>query len=296
MATKRVSDEDVIAAYERFGHLGQAAAEVGLTKSTLHGRLMRLGVSTARARAWTPAEDGLLCGQYQAYRAAGKVRDLAETLDRTLSAVTSRAYSLGLTDPGGGRDGAAREVELSAYSRSGAERHRAVGMLMAMGAVDLRFDVLVLAGDPMSKARSRFSRTGKSYTPASVKEAEARWQRRLAPIRPYMGNVAVSCIFVRADNQRIDVDNMVKLVMDACTAAKVWDDDSQVTALAAVEERDPWEPRTVLALAPHQSTMRRGSEHWPTCPVCEKQFNPAGRRRAVYCSQECRSNRPVAVP
>jgi Holliday junction resolvase RusA-like endonuclease len=292
-AAKRVSDDEVVAAYEQYGHLGQAAASVGIHKSSLHGRLVKLGISTARARAWAPADDELLRAEYARHRMAGRVRDLAETADRTVGAVTQRAYSLGLTDVRGREALVPDVIERSAYTRSRDERYRAAEMLLGLGGLDYRSEQYVLAGDPMSKARSRFTKGGNTYTPASVREAEGRWIRRLADAKKYTGNVAVGCIFVRADGQRIDVDNMVKLVLDACTGAGVWMDDSQVTAIAAVEEFDPLEPRTILALMPHASTMLRGTAHWPSCPTCGEQFNPSGRKRPVFCSRACRTNRPI---
>jgi crossover junction endodeoxyribonuclease RusA len=35
----------------------------------------------------------------------------------------------------------------------------------------------------------------------------------------------------RPDNRRRDLDNLLKAVLDALTAAEVWDDDSQITDL-----------------------------------------------------------------
>lgn len=289
----RVPDADVIAAYEKYGHLGQAAASVGIHKSSLHERLVRLGVSTSKARAWKPADDDVLREEYLAHRIAGKVKELAVRLNRTVGAVTTRAYTLGLTDVHA-PEALTALSEPEHYKRESEERYRAGQLLAALGAPDYRVAVIVLDGDPMSKARSRFARKSGAYTPPSVREAENRWIDRLSGIEPFSGNVAVACIFVRGSSQRIDVDNMLKLVMDACTRAKVWRDDSQVTGVAAVEELDPHEPRSVLALAPHTSTMRRGTDHWPACPTCGEQFNPVGKKKAVFCSAKCRAERRPA--
>lgn len=295
MSRQKATDDECIAAYERFGHLGQAAAELGIAKGTLHGRLVRLGISTARVRRWSAEDDDLLRANYSHYRDTGKVLELAKLLDRTVGAVTTRAYTLGLTDPNAGEAEAwTSSREFHEYS---AEDRFVVGeRLLALGALDHRMDLLVLDGDPMSKARSRFTKRGAAYTPASVKAAEDRWVQRLANHQPFTGNVALVALFVRADHQRIDVDNMVKLVMDACTRAAVWQDDSQVTALAGAVELDPYRPRTILGLAPHQSTMQRGSDHWPVCGTCGEKFNPAGRHRPKYCSQKCREQRPSPTP
>lgn len=287
---KRASDEDCIAAYERFGHLGQAAASLGIHKSTLHGRLVKLGVSASKNRPWGPGDDERLRKDYMRFRKAGMVGELAAQLGRTTGAVCTRAYGLGLTDANAGEDGAYVPGEPPARV-AGDDRERVGRLLLALGARDTDMWITTLEGEPMSKARARFTGKGGVYTPPSVKEAEQRWVGRLQGMPKLTGNVALAAMFVRGNRQRIDVDNMLKLVGDACTRAEIWEDDSQVTGMAGLVELDRTQPRTILALAEHESTMLRGSAHWPICVTCGEKFNPAGRKRPKFCSRECRDDR-----
>lgn len=57
---------------------------------------------------------------------------------------------------------------------------------------------------------------------------------RFVPKGDYPCNRAmVSITFFRATKHRADLDNMIKSVLDACTAAGLWKDDSQVVEIHA---------------------------------------------------------------
>jgi Holliday junction resolvase RusA-like endonuclease/endogenous inhibitor of DNA gyrase (YacG/DUF329 family) len=154
--------------------------------------------------------------------------------------------------------------------------------------------IVAIPGDPPSKARPRVvSKNGitRTYTPARTVKGEKHIAKYLAHAGPYAGNVALACLFYRASYQRIDVDNLLKAVLDAATRAEVWKDDSQVTALVAVADYDPQCPRTIIALCPHtQTLLKRGVDAEVRCEACGKPFVPAGQRRetARWCSRECR--------
>lgn len=146
-------------------------------------------------------------------------------------------------------------------------------------------------GDPASKARPRFSfRTKRTYTPARTVRAEdalADAFREAFVDEPLVGNVAIAAVFYRPNHQRIDADNLMKLVLDAATKAEVWLDDSQVTAQASVVEFDAAEPRTVIAVGPTVSTLIRGPRVL-VCPRCGGDFIAAGRAATrKYCSTGC---------
>lgn len=142
---------------------------------------------------------------------------------------------------------------------------------------------------PASKARPRFGRGGRAYTPAESRAAEARaasFLRAHVP-EPMTGNVALACIFYRENKQRIDADNMLKLICDAANGI-LWLDDSQVTAVVGVVELDAEKPRTVIAWSPHESSMTRGTDATAQCERCGKPYNIAGKistRR--FCSTAC---------
>lgn len=177
------------------------------------------------------------------------------------------------------------------------DRYRALEMLRAVGASDHHLQVVVHEGEPASKARARVVR-GHAYTPAKTAAAQAALAWQLNRLTPFTGNVAVACVFHRGNRQRIDVDNLVKLVLDAATQARVWQDDSQVTGLLAVLELDAEQPRTVVAFAGHESSMTRGPDSMPKCAACGKPFNDYGNPRRQHCSRECRMTlaEPVMCP
>jgi len=166
---------------------------------------------------------------------------------------------------------------------------RAIRLLNAV-AGDL-YDVhyTLLEWEPASKARPRFGKGGRTYTPAESRKAEARttaWLRRCFE-EPMTGNVALACIFFRPNRQRIDVDNMLKHVCDAANGV-IWNDDSQVTSVTGIVELDPDRPRTLLAVAPHLSTMTRGTDATYPCAQCGRPIAMDGRgNKRKTCSREC---------
>lgn len=148
-------------------------------------------------------------------------------------------------------------------------------------------DVVTITGEPKSKARPRVGKRGTFYSPSEVEEQAIAWKLKAAHIKKREGRVAVGVIFYRSGFQRMDVDNMLKLVLDAGTSAKLWDDDHQVTALLGVVELDRDRPRTVIALGDHQTTFTKPTH---LCPRCGKEFplySSDGQKR-VYCSRDCR--------
>lgn len=153
----------------------------------------------------------------------------------------------------------------------------------------------VIEGNPVSKARPRFS--GKSRRPySSDKQREAEeylaWRFKQRFPEPLNGNVAVGCVFYRSSHQRIDVDNMLKHVMDSANEV-CWHDDSQVTALMGLIEYDPDRPRTLIVIGNHESTMQREGVRKAKCLYCGKEFEPNLRRghpkRTKFCSRGCAS-------
>lgn len=136
------------------------------------------------------------------------------------------------------------------------------GMLQAVGASSGSIAVLVHPGQPTPQARSR-SGKGRHFTPEHTRHAQQALATSMLALRSYFangfgqGNIALACIFYRGDRHTCDGDNLQKLVCDAGTNAGLWRDDSQVTGGAWRIELDRLHPRTVLAISPHQSTLRR---------------------------------------
>ena len=146
-----------------------------------------------------------------------------------------------------------------------------------------------IPGSPWSKARTRVGKGGRVYQEERDRTAEQVTALHLRKLTRQRGNVAIVAIFYRPDRHRIDADNLLKHVQDAGTGV-VWDDDSQVTATAGIVEIDRDQPRTVLAVAAHVSTMRRGTDDITTCAGCGRPVpRPGGTRdrKTTCCSPEC---------
>lgn len=146
---------------------------------------------------------------------------------------------------------------------------------------------VVIEGDPVSKARPRFSRNGHTYTPQKTIEGEKRLAESFDGVPRFGGNVAIVAIFRRRTKQRIDVDNMLKAVLDAGTRANLWADDSQVTALLGFVEHDSERPRTTIAFGRHASSLARGDDALIECESCDETFKPKNATQK-YCSNRCR--------
>lgn len=96
---KRVPDAEIAAAYNRLRSVHRVAKEVGLNHSSVHERLVRLGLNTPQP-VFTDEERERLKREYLIYRNAGKLRDLARLMGRTVPSLCRVAGTLGLTDRG----------------------------------------------------------------------------------------------------------------------------------------------------------------------------------------------------
>ncbi len=190
---------------------------------------------------------------------------------------------------------------------------RAMALLSAVECEDGRDPAWSLAfvhtAIPASKARPRFvvpngaRGNARTYTPATTRAAEEHlawmWRTHLQG-KTHDGGLAIACVFYRPNRQRIDADNMTKLVLDAGTKARAWHDDSQIVTIVARIELDAANPRTEIALMPSTSTLGRDMFKTITCPQCKITKTIAasahvarGRSRADYespggfCSNAC---------
>lgn len=146
----------------------------------------------------------------------------------------------------------------------------------------------ILPGEPHSKARPRFNKDGRAYKDPDDAAAEqaTKWRlQRFFRRGPLTGNVALGCIFFRSTRQEIDADNLLKHICDAGNGI-LFRDDSQVTAKYGQIELDPVAPRTILVLAPHVSSMQRGTDYVRDCAGCGKPFSPS-RHTQKCCSRDC---------
>ena len=133
-------------------------------------------------------------------------------------------------------------------------------------------------GAPQGKARPRFTRTGIAYTPGKTRAYEALVKRyakqAMRGLDPFFGACTLSVVAYmpiprswpitkrgRASRNempcigRIDGDNILKAIGDACNAI-VWRDDAQVTD-ARVVKRYGLEPRVEVSVV-HLEAGERG--------------------------------------
>lgn len=173
----------------------------------------------------------------------------------------------------------------------------AMQLVIAAGADDHELFSSRLDGEPIAKSRARVGRGGRIYTPGRTADAERDIAARLQASRvpEFRGNIAVAAIFYRSNRHRIDLDNLLKTLLDGITkSGRVWADDDQVTALIGRLEYDRDVPRTVFAIGHHRSTMLRGVDRFThVCETCGKPYKPHGgsEGRSRYCSRVCRPRR-----
>lgn len=176
-------------------------------------------------------------------------------------------------------------------SASDLDKARSIFKLLCSESNEMRY--MVIEGDPKSKMRPKFGK-GRVYKSQEQRNNEEylALNFRKSFKKPYTTNIAIGCIFFRSNRQRIDVDNMLKNVMDAANGI-IWLDDSQVTAKVGVLELDSDRPRTVLVIGHHESTMTRDLETKKKCMNCGKQYevsSPYWNKTSKYCSRECASH------
>jgi crossover junction endodeoxyribonuclease RusA len=87
-------------------------------------------------------------------------------------------------------------------------------------------------GEPIAKARPRWTGRGQTYTPRPTRDGEAHIQDCCfvadPTLRPKLGLIFLRVEFHMAGLGRADLDNMLKLVADALNGI-AWHDDRQIT-------------------------------------------------------------------
>lgn len=142
-------------------------------------------------------------------------------------------------------------------------------------------------GEPVSKERPRFGR-GHPYTPKKTRDAEQNIATLFRIQWPHWRPDALSTFEVDVAfdvTGRQDVDNLVKLVLDALNRT-VWRDDAQVVTLTASVHRNAPDPYTWIHItripAPDNVVTAK-------CVRCGADFAlPKPTSKARFCSTGCR--------
>lgn len=98
--SKTVSDKAILRAYKRGGSVKEAGRLVGMSGSSVHERLVKLG-AVNQPNYWSDGDLEFLRNNYAAFSANGNVRGLAKKLRRNAKAVHLKAFRLGLGMPRG---------------------------------------------------------------------------------------------------------------------------------------------------------------------------------------------------
>lgn len=97
MWQKRFTDEQIASAYSECGSIHKAAKTLGLNHSSVHERLVKMGINKP-VNAFTQEDEDRLKREYKVYRDAGKLDVLAQEMGRTKQYICRKAGQMGLTD------------------------------------------------------------------------------------------------------------------------------------------------------------------------------------------------------
>jgi len=157
---------------------------------------------------------------------------------------------------------------------------RMLDLRIALGLTDDRILFTTIPGAPWSKMRPRHGKNGRTYSAHEDVDAEERsggYLRLASQGKTFDGNVGLACVFFRP--------NLLKHVCDAANGV-LWKDDSQVTAILGITELDSEQPRTLVMVAPHVSTLMRGTDAVIECTVCGAEMPIVSHARKT-CSRAC---------
>jgi len=283
-----VADEVIAEALTRLGHVGLTAVAVGLQPATVLIRLKKMGAVFPRDKAWTPREEAVLRKAYPELlrQGGGAAMEWGRLQGRSLLSIAEQAHLLRLT--------ATAEEGPLLLGDDGIEFMETLGAALPYGLTNVERPApvkMVVQGAPVPWPRAGANDRG-FYLPRPVLEAQTRMGSRFATLPLFDGNVAVGVTFYVGTKRRVDVDNLLKTVLDAGSNGRLWFDDAQVTLVTAQVEYAKGDARTVLVVQGYGgASMPRGRAHWPLCDGCGERFNPQEKKNPTTCSTACAMER-----
>ena len=127
--------------------------------------------------------------------------------------------------------------------------------------ITTRESLIVVTGQPHAKIRPRISKGGRrTHQDPRDAAAEAETRRQLieqwGSHRIETGNLKLVAHFHRKNRQIVDLDNLVKHLLDSAQGV-LFVNDAQVTAYDVELFVDSEAPRTAFYLVPHRTSMVR---------------------------------------
>lgn len=157
-------------------------------------------------------------------------------------------------------------------------------------------------GDPATKGRPRFTGSGRVYTPKRTKAAEEEiaWEIRAAypGIEPAdSARFLVDMQFKQSTYHRRDIDNMIKVVFDACNGL-IWKDDAQVDAVTATIERGAGTGSSVITVTQIAPADDRPTYTCKVCGAVSRMYSswPARDTCSAECAAILKSGRSLKEP
>lgn len=95
---KKVQDNVLAEAYARLGSCWKVGEEVGIRGSSVHERLVKMGIAKPM-NVFSDDEKAVLVVRYQTFADSGTIDVLAKEMGRTKQFICRQAKELGLTDP-----------------------------------------------------------------------------------------------------------------------------------------------------------------------------------------------------
>lgn len=107
---------------------------------------------------------------------------------------------------------------------------------------------ITVPGVAVPKERPRLGKKH-IYTPKQTKSFEKKvWTyAAIAQVKPIDKPIQIIMDFYLPDHRRIDIDNLIKSILDALNG-KAWHDDAQVVCLTARKTMNDSHPRTVITI------------------------------------------------